>query len=238
MTTNDNFEMSFFRAPITNKVPAGRVTPFWVYQYLRSPEAKPETLELRAIAKGLFRQQDAEGLLQQQDAKTEQRVKDEQRKYKGSRLEYVTPSGVFGYCNDNSLISHSKVLCMDLDDIIPVQEVNPVFYDFQPECYDAATKETDAVEKLKWRLIDDPHFNTILAFRSPRGNGLKWWIEIDPCQCDHRVWFQGVRNYLMSQYQLTDHQVDKLCANPSRACFLSHDPLVYLKTELIENFCI
>ena len=130
------------------------MTPFWVYQYLRSPEAKPETQELRAIAKGLF---------QQQGGEAEQTVKDQQRQYKGSHLEYVTPSGVFGYCNDSSLISHSKVLCMDLDDIIPVQEVNPVFYDFQPECYDAATMETDAVEKLKWRLIDDPRFNTILA---------------------------------------------------------------------------
>lgn len=215
MTTNSNFEMSFFRGSIRNKVPAATVDPFWVYQYLRSPEAMPETRELRAIAD-----------------------KDQQRSYKGSRLEYVTPSGVFSYCNDASLISHSRLLCMDLDDLCPISEVNPVFYYFKPECYNAATKETDAVEQLKWRLIDDPRFNTVLAFRSPRGNGLKWWLEIDLAKCDHRTWFQAVRNFLMSQYQLTDHQVDKQCANPSRACFLCHDPLVYLRTDLIENFCI
>lgn len=215
MTANDNYSISFFRGPITNKVPAATVTPFWVYQYLRSPEAKPETVELRAIAD-----------------------KDQQRSYKGSRLEYVTPSGVFSYCNDASLISHSRLLCMDLDDLCPISEVNPVFYDFTPECYNAATKETDAVEQLKWRLVDDPRFNTVLAFRSPRGNGLKWWLEIDLVKCDHRTWFQAVRNFLMSQYQLTDHQVDKMCGNPSRACFLCHDPLVYLRTDLIENFCI
>ena len=215
MTANDNYSISFFRGPITNKVPAATVTPFWVYQYLRSPEAKPETVELRAIAD-----------------------KDQQRSYKGSRLEYVTPSGVFSYCNDASQITHSRLLCMDLDDICPISEVNPVFYDFTPECYNAATKKTDAVEQLKWRLVDDPRFNTVLAFRSPRGNGLKWWLEIDLTKCDHRTWFQAMRNFLMSQYQLTDHQVDKMCGNPSRACFLCHDPLVYLRTDLIENFCI
>ena len=229
MTTNDNFEMSFFRAPISNKMPAGRVTPFWVYQYLRSHEARPETCKLRAIAKVLW---------QQQDAETQQTVKDQQRASKGQHLEYVTPSGVFGYCNDNSLISHSRLLCIDLDDVCPIWEVNPVFYDLTSECYHADTKETDAVELLKWRLVDDTHFNTVLAFRSPRGNGLKWWIEIDLTKCDHRTWFQAVRNYLMATYGLDKYQVDPHVGNLSRACWLCHDPLVYLRTDLIENFCI
>lgn len=234
MNTNDNFEMSFFEKPISNRYPKWTVTPFWVYQYLRSHEALPETLELRAFAK-VLRQPD-NVMTCEQHAGWEQKVKEQQRQYKGDHLDYVTPSGVFTYCSDASMISHSRLLCMDIDDLIPVSEVNPVFYDITPECYNAATKETDGVEQLKWRLIDDPSFNTIMAFRSPRGNGLKWWIEIDPNQYDHRIWFKGVRNYLMAQYGLTDHQVDKACANPSRACFLNHDPLAYLKPELIEHF--
>ena len=170
--------MSFFPDTITNKVPAATTTPFWVYQYLRSPEAKPETRELRNLGKVLWEKHDDE---------THQTVKEQQRMYKGQNFDYVTPSGVFSYCNDTSLISHSRLLCMDLDDICPIWEVNPVFYDFTPECYYAATKETDAVEQLKWRLVDDPRFNTVLAFRSPRGNGLKWWLEIDLTKCDHRT---------------------------------------------------
>ena len=208
--------MSLFDGPITNKQPAGVVTTFWVYQYVKSNMAKPETRELRAMCD-----------------------KEQQRSYKGSRLKYVTPSGTFGYCNDASLICHSRLLCVDLDDICSINKVNPVFYDFLPECYNMATKETDAVEALKQRLIDDKRFNTVLAFRSPRGNGLKWWLEIDPARCDHRVWFQGLRNFLMSpEYGLTDDQVDKHCGNLSRACYLCHDPLVYLRTDLIEDFTI
>ena len=228
--SNIQYVMSAFDAPISNKMPAGVVTTFWVYQYVKSNMAKPETEELRAIAKQLGTNTIAD---------VDKMVKDRQRDYKGSRLKYVTPSGTFGYCNDASLINHSRLLCMDLDDICPINEVNPVFYNFLPECYNMATQETDAVEALKQRLIDDQRFNTVLAFRSPRGNGLKWWIEIDPERCDHRVWFQGLRNFLMSpEYGLTDEQVDKHCGNPSRACYLSHDPLVYLRTDLIEDFTI
>lgn len=229
MVTNDNFELSFFEKPISNKWPKGTVTPFWVYQYLRSYESKPETCELRTLGKVLWERHDEETL---------QTVKEQQRRFKGQKLDYVTPSGLFSYCSDDNQVSHSRLLCMDLDDICPVCEVNPVFYDFTPECYNMSTKETDAVELLKWRLIEDKNFSTILAFRSPRGNGLKWWVQVDLTKCDHRTWFQAVRNFLMVRHGLTDHQVDKMCGNPSRACFLSHDPLVYLRTDLIENFSI
>lgn len=202
--------MSFFRKPITNHRPCGTVSLFWVYQYLRSPEARPETEELRAIASRA-------GL-------TPEAVKEQQRKYKGERLDWITPSGVFAYANDASMVEHSHVLCIDLDDISPIQKVR--------------LEGGDAVDVLKNRLIDDPLFETLMAFRSPRGNGVKWLIEIDLTRCDHRTWFTGVRNYLMATYGLTDEQVDKHCGNPSRACYLTHDPDAYLRTDLIENFCI
>lgn len=223
------FEMSYFEKPISNKTPKQVVIPFWVYQQVKSYQWRSETLELRAMVRDV----------PPQGADAGKWLKERQRQYKGSHLDYVTPSGVFSYCNDASLIKHSGLLCIDLDDICPVSEVNPVFYDLTPECYNMASSETDAVEELKHRLIDDPRFNTVMAFRSPRGNGLKWWLQIDLSVCDHRTWFQGVRNFLMhSDYRLSDHQVDKMCANPSRACFLSHDPRVYLRTDLIDNFCI
>ncbi|MCR5038938.1 MAG: hypothetical protein K6A94_06345 [Bacteroidales bacterium] len=202
--------MSFFKAPITNHRPCGTVSLFWLYQYMRSPEARPETDELRAIAR--------------KAGMTPEAVKEQQRKFKGERLDWVTPSGTFAYANDNSIIEHSHVLCLDLDDICPLSEIK--------------LEGGDAVDELKNQLIDDPQFNTLMAFRSPRGNGVKWFIEIDLTRCDHRVWFAGVRNFLMAMYHLTDEQVDKHCGNPSRACYLTHDPDVYLRTDLIENFCI
>ena len=181
--------MSFFKKPITNKRPEGQpVTLFQVWQYVRGRWAMPETAALRALTD-----------------------KEEQRAYKNLHFDYVTPSGVFAYCNDASLIQHSELMCMDLD-------------------------ELGDVETLKARLLADPLFETLLLFRSPRGNGLKWWIAIDLSKCDHKTWFTAVRNYLMFTYQLSETQVDKSCSNVSKACYLCHDPEAYLKTELIEYF--
>lgn len=133
---------------------------------------------------------------------------DEARAYKGRAFDYVTPSGVFSYCSDQHLIEHSQLLCMDLDSL------------------------GDRVEEVFNLLLADSSLETLLLFRSPSGNGLKWFIHIDLSQCDHRTWFRAVRNYLMATYGLSEKQVDAQCANPSRACFLTHDPQAYLNPEL------
>ena len=188
-TEESTHMMSFFRRPITNKRPEREpVSLFQVYQMVRTNRYRPETMALRAIAD-----------------------EHEQRSYKGANLDYVTPSGLFAYCNDQSLLHHSGLICMDLDDL-------------------------DDVEDMKCKLLADPMFETMFMFRSPRGHGLKWWVEIDLTRCDHRTWFTAIRNYLMATYRLTDKQVDASCANPSRACYLSYDPDAYLKTKLIEFF--
>lgn len=181
--------MSFFRKPITNKRPeAVALGLFEVYQLVRSPRYRAETEQLRTLA-----------------------TKEEQRTFKGQRLDYVTPSGVFTYCSDQGLVCHSGVLCIDLD-------------------------ELEDVESTRQRLVADPMFSTLLAFRSPGGNGLKWMIPIDLSRCDHRTWFAAVRNYLMATYKLSERQVDAACSNVSRACYLCYDPEAYLRTDLIKFF--
>ena len=182
--------MSFYRKPITNKWPVKEsVSLFQVYYYVRSREAMTTTEELRKIAEH-----------------------EEARQFKGTNFDYVTPSGVFSYCSDSSLVKHSGVLCMDLDYL------------------------GDRVEELFQKLVDEKTFKTLLLFRSPSGQGLKWFIHIDLSRCDHRTWFTAVRRYLLATYQLTDKQVDPQCSNPSRACYLGYDPEAYLLTELIEFF--
>ena len=138
--------------------------------------------------------------------------KDEARQYKGSSFDYITPSGIFSYCSDQCLMKHSEVQTMDLDEL------------------------NERTDEMFQKLIADHMFETLLLFRSPRGNGLKWFIHIDLMRCDHRTWFTAVRNYLLATYQLTDKQVDAQCINVSRACFLCHDEQAYLKPELIEYF--
>ena len=182
--------MSFFRKPITNKWPVKEtVSLFQVYYYVRSREAMSATEALQKIADH-----------------------EEARQFKGANFDYVTPSGIFSYCSDTSLVRHSGVLCMDLDHL------------------------GNRVEELFQLLIHDPMFQTLLLFRSPRGFGLKWFIHIDLSRCDHRTWFQAVRNYLMHTYHLEDKQVDKACGNPSRACYLCYDPEAYILVSLIEFF--
>ena len=132
------------------------------------------------------------------------------RGYKGQHLPYVTFSGVFSYCSDACLVRHSRLLCIDLDGV-------------------------EDVDGLKQRLIADGHFFTVLAFRSPSGNGVKWVIVIDPDVCDHKTWFHGVRNYLLANYDsLTPKMVDSQCQNVSRACFLCYDPQAYVNTDVNE----
>jgi hypothetical protein len=153
--------MSFFPKPIKNKEPKRTVNLFLVYQLIRSDYYKAVMELLRAISD-----------------------KKEQNKFKGKYLDYITPSGIFTYDNDASLVKHSNILCVDLDDL------------------------TD-VEQIKQSLINDENFETLLAFRSPCGYGLKWFIAIDLNICDHKSWYTAVRNYLMTTYGLSDHQVDK-----------------------------
>ena len=182
--------MSFFMKPITNKWPNGQpLSLFQVYRYIITRRYMSETEQLRGIADD-----------------------DKARDFKGHHFDYVTPSGVFSYCSDNSLVKHSGVLCMDLDHL------------------------GNRVEELFQLLIHEPMFQTLLLFRSPRGSGLKWFIHIDLSRCDHRTWFQAVRNYLMHTYHLEDKQVDKACGNPSRACYLCYDPQAYILLSLVEYF--
>lgn len=176
----NGFEMSFFRAPITNKVPQQTVTLAQVAQAVKSTWLKPQTAHLRLI------NDEAEA-----------------RRYKGWQFPYVTPAGVFSYCNDASLQRYSGVLCMDLDHL-------------------------EDVTGLKSRLIADQNFRTLMAFRSPLGMGLKWFLEIDLSLCGYGQWFDGVRNYLMQTYGLSTRQADASVRNVSKACYLCHDPEVYV----------
>ena len=184
-----DFQMSFFQPPITNKIPSKTVSLMEVAQMVKSTWLEPQTLALRKIA------DEAEA-----------------RRYKGYNFPYVTPAGVFRYCSDQSLVEHSNALCMDLDHVLDV-------------------------DALKQKLIADRFFETLMAFRSPSGDGLKWFLKIDLQKCSHRQWFDAVRNYLMSPaYGLGPKQADPSVRNESRACFLCFDPEIYVNPTLMTDY--
>ena len=76
------------------------------------------------------------------------------------------------------------------------------------------------------------YFRVIIYIISPSGDGLKWVIDIDLAKCNHRMWFQAVRNYIYQTYHL---EVDEKCINVSRACFLPHDSNCYAHPSILKQ---
>ncbi len=129
----------------------------------------------------------------------------EARMYKAKHFSYVTFSGTFSMRNDASLLSHSGILAMDLDHVKDLQVLKDV-------------------------LLTDPYFETELIFISPSGDGLKWIIPIDLSEVLHKEYFRAVSNYIFQAYKF---KVDPAGSDVSRACFLPHDPEVYINPKYI-----
>ena len=102
----------------------------------------------------------------------------EARKYKSEAFDYVTFSGCFSSRCTDELIEHSGFLCFDIDKI-----------------------ETEKrLQEIKMLLINDEELHTVLCFRSPSGNGLKWVVELPD-------------RYWLRQTESTDYRCD--CEKPS-----------------------
>ena len=148
------------------------------------------------------------------------------RRYKGEMLDYVTFSGCFSSRRTGDLIEHSGFLCFDIDKI----------------------ESEERLQEIKSQLINDEELHTVLCFRSPSGNGLKWVVEVpdrywltqphkpfslyDKSDCpnspislikNHRLLYERIRQYLLTQYGIaTDHTSDI-----ARPCYLCHDDDAY-----------
>jgi hypothetical protein len=129
----------------------------------------------------------------------------EARKYKAANFDYITAAGTFSQRNVNGLKHHSGLLVIDFDHV----------------------KDPPA---LGLQLLNDQYFVTALYFISPSGDGLKWIIEIDPADAFRKVYFNVICQYLEDKYKCAP---DKGCSDVTRACFLPHDPNVYINPKFI-----
>ena len=138
------------------------------------------------------------------------------RQYKADMFDYCTFSGIFSVRTDKAIIQHSGLICLDFDHL---KDVETTFR----------------------QLKEDPYFDTLLLFRSPSGDGLKWVISFYDSFSRYRNngeslgdyqerFFVSLYNYIFNHY---DVQVDSHCRNLSRACFLPHDPDAYLNPSLL-----
>ncbi len=126
----------------------------------------------------------------------------DQKIYKRTQLDYFTPSGTFEKRDAKSLKTHSGYLVIDFDGLTP-----------------------DAIKDFRTKLIADKIINTVLLFLSPTATGLKWIIPIPANAETHEAYFDAVKNYIETTYQV---EVDKSGRDVARACFYSHDPEAYL----------
>ncbi|MBI1836216.1 MAG: virulence protein E [Flavobacteriia bacterium] len=178
-------KFSYFKAPIKNTTPLDNVTLFDMYTFIRDVTFAHITEELRA--------------------KTNDK---EAKQFKANNFDYVTFSGTFSKREDKSLIKHSGLMTIDLDDLSNLEEV-------------------------KQLLLNDEYFETELLFTSPSGDGLKWIVSIDLTKATHLEYFNGIANYLLKTYQL---KVDASGKDVSRACFVPHDRNCYINPKYIENY--
>lgn len=127
----------------------------------------------------------------------------ERRQFKAEKLDYVTFSGIFRRREDRSLITHSGFITIDLDHLENAEEVKQI---------------------IRYDDILEP----AMIFISPSGNGLKFILHIDIAKGSHADYFETISKYLFSAYKLT---ADPSGRDVSRACFLCHDPKIFLDPE-------
>jgi len=143
---------------------------------------------------------------------------DERPAFKRSNFDSCTFSGLFSYRKADKLIRHSLFVCFDFDHLADVEAVGLT-------------------------LLNDPYFETLLLFRSPSGDGLKWVVSMEqnyarrelffPSETPasyHPLFYYAVRHYLLNAYAL---EVDEKCKDVSRACFLPYDPQAYINPALL-----
>jgi hypothetical protein len=128
------------------------------------------------------------------------------RNFKARNFDYCCFSGVFRKRCESGLIKHSNLITIDFDHVRDV-------------------------ELLKMKLINDHFFETVLAFISPSGDGLKWIIKIDLNQNTHLEWFLALQRYIRYNYQL---EIDQSGKDISRCCFLPYDPEVFVNKKYIQ----
>lgn len=197
-------EISFFKAPVTNVTPLCSVSVEQIFSYIISPCARMATIDIRGA------QPKERGVI------------------KKTRLDFVTPCGVFSRRTLKNLLSVSGLLVLDIDHV---------------------NNATDL-------LVDACYFLTPeLAFVSPSGDGVKFFIDVRK-QYQERGWdrfdFPIVtdeeRNRVSAIYKeiyasvsriweetYPGVPVDQSGSDLSRACFLPHNALAYIAHSRIKT---
>lgn len=177
-----NSPLSFFAAPISNKRPASQCSVASLHQYITQNE------QLKAATEEVRRSIDNREVY---------------RKKKLTLLPYVSPAGVFSYCNREGLLFPSGDYVVDIDGL--------------PSYEDAC--------RLRDEMIADPVLHPDLAFVSPSSKGVKLFIpyKIDPDLPLAEVFRDAMEcswSYIEATYGV---EVDHSNSDLSRGCLVCYD---------------
>lgn len=145
-------------------------------------------------------------LRQKMGTATEQQLRD----YKLLQFDAVAAAGIFSYGNASGLTIRSPYIVLDIDDL----------------------ESTEVAREIQQTLIADKNIETALCFVSPKGLGVKWWVEL-PEWCQDMTFaeqYATLSRYIGYEYGVL---VDSTGSNVNRLCFLPYDPLCYINPKYI-----
>jgi hypothetical protein len=138
----------------------------------------------------------------------------ERSRFKAANFDYVTPGGLFRSRKESDLIQASGYMVVDFDHI----------------------SDPDGLVLL---LANEDNFETVLAFRSPSGDGVKWFVNLpvgqtkpDGTPFTYGEFFTILSNYVRHAY---GYEADPSGKDICRACFLPFDPDAFLNPFFIED---
>ena len=138
----------------------------------------------------------------------------ERSRFKAENFDYVTPGGLFRSRKESDLIQASGYMVIDFDHI-------------------------DDPSGLVLLLANEENFETVLAFRSPSGDGVKWFVNLpvgqtkpDGTPFTYGEFFTILSNYVRHAY---GYEADPSGKDICRACFLPFDPDAFLNPFFIED---
>jgi hypothetical protein len=119
------------------------------------------------------------------------------------KLPAICFSGKFNKRNDESIIEHSGLICLD---------------------FDKYKKRTDMYEDRDIFLKSKYVFS---VFVSPSGNGLKVLVKIPADASKHKSYFNALGKYFKNSH------FDTTSKNVSRVCYESYDPTIYINENSV-----
>jgi len=165
-----------------------------LFSSCRSPRPKSDKLTLRGFFDKVQNGFWAESVAKVREANFDSKEDADRIKKK---LPLVKPSGVFRGRSESDFVRHSRVLCLDIDDV-------------------GAELTT-----LRKNLAADEH--VLAFFLSPRSTGLKVFVPVEASTpVEHKQCWRAADKYFANF--LAGAKLDKAPSNVSSNCFVSYDP--------------